>query len=729
MNKTRVNRWAVLAGVLMALGQAVSAPPGGGGQGQGAEVPKMVRGVPYEKKATREETFAAMLAKLYPEKAKWGTWQLLSAWDFAKQGELATKLPPEEELTKMEAGGTGPDLKKTYTGKVGATVAWKDLGDISDRNVPLGEFVPGGNDVNSVSYLYVRVDAEEATTADVAMGSDDGLRFWLNGKLLVDDDQMRGLDPGNMPSKLKLKFEKGANHILAKVSNGKGMYEFRIDRRPPLDAYSDALLQYHLDADFPPTDEGKYYRSLPLFVPDDVVLEVGGLHTMPDGRPIVSTRRGDVYIIDNAYAQPAFDCKFIRFATGLHEPLGLQVRREKDATGKDVTAVYCVQRGELTRLVDTTGDDIADVYQTYSDGWGVSGNYHEFAFGPKFDRAGNAWVTLNVGFCGSLGKSMVPWRGWALKVDPKGQISPVCDGLRSPNGIGEWSDGTMFYLDNQGDYVGTNRMSPLLPGSYAGHPASVKWRGPDQPGKPEVTPATIWFPYRKMGQSSADFLLYGPNGFEPADTPAGVSLSNGAFGPFEGQVFVGDQTLCMVNRVTIEKIEGVYQGACYPFRSGLQCGVNRLAWGKDGSMFVGQTDRGWGSIGRRRYGVERIVWTGEVPFELKEMKVAKDGFTLEFTKDLDAASAGEVASYGMVSYTYLYHATYGSPEVETQRPKIAAAAVTGKRTVKLTVQGLREGGQGFVHELTMPGVRSAGEGAKQSVVHPVAYYTLQRLPK
>ena len=56
--------------------------------------------------------------------------------------------------------------------------------------------------------------------------------------------------------------------------------------------------------------------------------------------------------------------------------------RQEPGAGKNNVAVYCVQRGELTRLIDTDGDDRADRYETVCDSWGVSGNYHEFAFGP-----------------------------------------------------------------------------------------------------------------------------------------------------------------------------------------------------------------------------------------------------------------------------------------------------------------------------------------------------------
>ena len=42
--------------------------------------------------------------------------------------------------------------------------------------------------------------------------------------------------------------------------------------------------------------------------------------------------------------------------------------------------------------------------------------------------------------------------------------------------MGMNADGEMFYVDNQGDYVATNRLSHLKPGSWHGHPASLRWR-------------------------------------------------------------------------------------------------------------------------------------------------------------------------------------------------------------------------------------------------------------
>ena len=668
--------------------------------------PVVIAGVEYQKLESRAATEARMMSLLFPDSTAWGDWHMLAPFPYAGHGndDLKTPLAPEAELAKMLAGGPGPDLSAVYTGKRGIEARWKSVGDIANRACQFNNFGDPQLDNNAAGYLYTTITATKPTPLDVTMGSDDGLRFWLNGRLLIDADVPRGLDPEE--HRLRLDLKPGVNHVLAKVAQGAGGWEYQINTRDVLDPQADAQLRYYLDRDFPPTPEDEYYRAITIPVPADVVLEVGGLDVMPDGRPAVSTRRGDVYLVDGAYDDPPAAVKFTRFASGLHEPLGLAVREENGRA-----AIYCVQRGELTRLVDESGDGVADRYDTVSAGWGVSGNYHEFAFGPKFDAAGRAWVTLNVGFCDALGKSVVPYRGWAVTVDPAtGQMTPICGGLRSPNGIGQWTDGSMFYLDNQGDYVGTNRMTLMAPGLWAGHPSGLRWRPDYKEGDPdpERQRATIWFPYKKMGQSAADFLLQ----------------RGTAFGPWDGQVFVGDQTLCNVMRVDLEVVDGFHQGACFPFRAGLDCGVNRLAWGRDGSMFVGQTDRGWGSIGRLRYGLQRIVRTGKEPFEVTTMRAAPGGFTLTFTKDLDRATAANPASYAMQSYTYEYHATYGSPEMEKQTLRVTAAEVTDARTVRLHIDGLRGGGEGYVHELTLPGVHEAGGGA---VLHPVAYYTMQKI--
>src|SRR5436853_4773871 len=187
---------------------------------------------------------------------------------------------------------------------------------------------------------------------------------------------------------------------------------------------------------------------------------------------------------------------------------------------------------------------------------------------------------------------------------------------------------------------------------------------------PELNPPTVWFPYPTMGQSAS-----------------GIAFdATGKFGPFKEQLFVGDQTHSTVMRVALEKINGRYQGACFPFRQGFGSGCVPVRFGKDGSLFVGGTNRGWGSRGNKPFSVERLVWTGKVPFEIHEMRAKPDGFELTFTRPIDPESAGKVASYALKTFTYIYRADYGSPEVDHTTLKITKVEVgQNRKSVRLFV--------------------------------------------
>lgn len=459
--------------------------------------------------------------------------------------------------------------------------------------------------------------------------------------------------------------------------------------------------------------EADHYRLVTIPVPAGIRMEVSGLDRLPDGRIAAATRNGDVWFVDNAYGEDLSKVRFHRFAFGLHEPLGLAAHDG---------ALYLMQRSELTRLRDTDKDDVADEYITVAKGWGVTGNYHEYAYGPKFTRDGRMWVTLNQ----SIGQKITRddrWRGWSLLINPDGSWVPMSAGMRSPSGLGLNAEGDAFYTDQQGNWVPTNSLHHMRKGAFHGHPESLRDADrPESPVKKPEIPAgisiteaakripgllpAIWFPYRKMGMSATDVLL--------DDT-------GGKFGPFGGQLFIGDFTLSLVMRVFLEKVDGAYQGACFPFREGFDSAVVRMTWGKDGSMFAGLTNRGWNSLGTRSYGLQRLDYTGKMPFEILKMESHASGFDIEFTMPVDPKRASDPASYAMSSYTYLYHSTYGSPEIETLQHRIVAAKPVGPARVRLEVEGLREG---YVHELHAVGVRSAGGMAP---LHDAAYYTLNRI--
>ena len=106
------------------------------------------------------------------------------------------------------------------------------------------------------------------------------------------------------------------------------------------------------------------------------------------------------------------------------------------------------------------------------------------------------------------------------------------------------------------------------------------------------------------------------------------------------------------------------------------------------------------------------------------MKVQPDGFVISFTEPVDRATAADVKNYDLKTFSYIYQADYGSPEVDQTTPTITRVEVgKDRRSVRLYVDGLKEG---HIHDLAVPGVRSE-EG--RPLLHPQAYYTLNYIPK
>jgi len=471
-----------------------------------------------------------------------------------------------------------------------------------------------------------------------------------------------------------------------------------------------------------PQTEDDYYAIKTLSIPDEIKLEVGGIATLPDGRIAVSTRRGEIWLIENAYAKDGSAPHYTKFASGLHEVLGLAY---KDGS------FYCTQRGELTKITDDDKDGRADRFEPVYV-FELSGNYHEYAYGPVFDKNGDMYVTLNVAWVGDHGDGLAKWHGWALKIHPDGKMEPIATGLRSPAGYTLNSAGDLLYAENQGDWVGSGRVTHLEKGDFAGNAGGLNWTGePESPlhltkaqlatvdnGQPlyeaakkikELKLPAVWFPHTIMGISTADIL---------------EDETGGIFGPFTGQYFVADQGHSKIMRMTLEKVNGKYQGACYPFREGFESGLVRMRWGIDGSIFGGMTSRGWASTGKELYGLQQLSWTGKIPFEIKNIHAMPDGFEVEFTLPADKKTLQNAMNYDLANFTYMYHHIYGSPVINAGATPLKGIIISEDGTkVRLVMDSLK---LGYIHQIKL-GAITAADG--KSLLHNVGYYTLNYLPE
>ena len=435
--------------------------------------------------------------------------------------------------------------------------------------------------------------------------------------------------------------------------------------------------------------------------PDDgIPLEVSGMEWMEGNKLALCIRKGEVWYYDTK------ENRYELFASGLHEPLGLL---------KDGEDLLVAQRTEITRLKDRNKDGIADAYLTESTGWSVSGSYHAYVYGPEVDGKGNKWVTLNLDM-GEHADNATGWRGWGGIIGEDRKFIPMACGMRSPSGLGANLAGDMFFSDQQGTWIPATPIYHLRKGVFYGNQeglGSMKLPGSPMKFKPppqnisypeaikqckELVPPAVWLPYNKMGRSATDIE---------------VIDCKGKFGPFDGQLLIGEFTNSAINRVFLEKVNGQYQGACFPFMDGFPSAVLRLKFSPNGTLFVGMSNRGWSSLGNKSYGLQKVNFTGKVSLAIKEIRATPTGFDLELTKTVP-----NDINLKLSSFTYRYSRSYGGPEINKKSHKAEVLKnATKPSTFSIQVDELR---QYYVYEF---------EVEYPSAQTMKGYYTLNSLVK
>jgi hypothetical protein len=412
------------------------------------------------------------------------------------------------------------------------------------------------------------------------------------------------------------------------------------------------------------------------------LFEALGLSVTRDGTVVVATRNAGIWRLVNGQWQ--------FFAEGLFDSLGVVA---EDAKGLVVVAG---QKAELTRISDTNGDGLADKYETLYDAHSYHGNYHSYMHGPVRGKDGAYYFTLNLVHDGSgtayMGGGSVMgtyggFNGWAFRVDSNGKGGPFANGLRSPASLGVGPDGRVWYADNQGDFVATSKLFELKKDHFYGHPAGLVDLPGMTPDSPEIRydavadrreKAAVLFPHNKVANSPGN--------------PAWVTQPK--FGPFVGEMLIGDQTQSNLLRVVTEKVNGQDQGSVMPFFEGLESGVMRPVFLPDGSLLLGQTGRGWQAKGGKVASLQHVRWDGKtVAPAITSVSATAEGFKIALTQPLGNGVSPELlkTALSLESWTYRDAPDYGSPELGTRSEATSGIAVSADRKsidVKLANQDL-----------------------------------------
>ena len=387
-----------------------------------------------------------------------------------------------------------------------------------------------------------------------------------------------------------------------------------------------------------------------------------------------------------------------RFAEGLDHPIGLQIL--------DGRRLFLAQKPEVTELIDRDQDGHADYYRTVASGWGLSHGWHEYTFGLGQDLGHNLWFTLNTGYFWTNPGYVNPgrFRGSILRIDHRSErLVEVAKGCRVPNGIALGPEGGLFFTDNQGDWIQSCKLAHIVPGRFYGHPetttdALAADTYPD--GR-----SSVWLPYDKSRSTSGPVL---------DDT-------QGGFGPFAGQMLLGDVGYGAnpgILRVALEKVDGEFQGAVFRFIDNQPHGCVRMKFGPDDHLYAASLSSG----------LVRIQYQGQTPFAMHSMTIRPGGigFQLHLTRPLASTDTPVASQFRFRRYHYLYTGNYGSPEAEiTEVPATAAELSLDRRTITLSLP-LETHPIGMVYELTASGLR--GDDG-QELQQNQAWYTVHRIPK
>src|SRR5690606_19853381 len=168
----------------------------------------------------------------------------------------------------------------------------------------------------------------------------------------------------------------------------------------------------------------------------------------------------------------------------------------------------------------------------------------------------------------------------------------------------------------------------------------------------------------------------------------------------KGQMIHGEVTHGGIKRVFVEKVNGEYQGAVFRFIQGLEAGINRIAWGPDGSLYAGGIGNpgNWGQSDKLWYGLQRLKYNGKPAFEMLAVRAMSDGFEIEFTEPLQDGDGWNPADWEVRQWRYVPTADYGGPKVDDRALKVVATSVSDdRRKVALRIDGLKAGHVVYIH--------------------------------
>lgn len=345
-----------------------------------------------------------------------------------------------------------------------------------------------------------------------------------------------------------------------------------------------------------------------------------------DGNAAVATMTGEVWLV-RGIDETLGALRWKRFATGLHQPLGMKI-----VDGK----IHVLGRDQITRLHDLNGDDEADFYECVTNAMKSSPGGHDFVVGLERDGGGRWYFTSgNQGVC---------------RIGEENQVEVLATGFRNPNGLGISNDGRFLTTSAQeGDWTPATSVFQVELGVNEG--AHFGAGGPKDGKAPE--PVLLYMPRGEDNSASSQAFVSGEAWKSLAGNGNLVHLSSGG-----GSAWL----------VLREQVKGRWQAAAMKisgnFDSGPQCA--RFSR-KDGQLYVtGMT--GWGTYTPLDGSFQRVRFTGGTPVPVA-FETRENGVLLRFDGPVPDTAADASATFAQC-WNYRYSGAYGSPEYSVRYPDV-----------------------------------------------------------
>src|SRR5262249_46115423 len=298
-----------------------------------------------------------------------------------------------------------------------------------------------------------------------------------------------------------------------------------------------------------------------------------------------------------------------------------------DPRPAEEAALCAAPRRNLPRATDTDGDGRADHFDRVAALPHGVGETYDYGYGLVRDRTG-AFVVSYAPYA----NRHLPGSGGAVRFVPGKRPEEIAFGFRNPLGWCNGPDREIFFTDNQGEWVATNKLCHLQEGRFYGFPNPEQRQHISKP----VGKAAVWVPYSW------------------ARSINGVAYDNtaGKFGPFAGQLFMAELMYGgALIRANVEKVNGEHQGACFPFWGKGLLGPLSLPFDPRGHLYVGSiTEPGW-MAQPDRGALFRIDFTGRIPFEMQSIHIRPRGFRVVFTAPV-ASESVRISSFQIEQYRY-----------------------------------------------------------------------------